>query len=66
MTKEQLIGAMDDGKKVYEGNIGYECYKTECGEYLVTYRPNGYTIGIFHKDGVGMNVNPENCFIMEC
>ena len=65
MTREQLIRAMDEGKKVYDGNIGYECYKTECGEYLVTYRPNGYTIGIFHQDGAGMNVHPENCFTLE-
>ena len=65
MTREQLIKAIDEGKKVYDKNIGYECYKNECGEYLVTYRPNGYTIGIFHQDGIGMNVRPEDCFIIE-
>lgn len=65
MTKKELIKAMDEGKTVHWHNKGYICYRTKCGEYLKTFRPNSHTIGIFHKDGIGMNIYPKDCFIAE-
>lgn len=65
MTRQELIDAMDAGEQVRWMNDGYICYRTECGEYLKTFTPNDYTIGIFHRDGVGMNVDPKDCYILE-
>jgi hypothetical protein len=65
MTRQELIDAMDAGKQVRWMNDGYICYRTEYGEYLKTFTPNDYTIGIFHRDGVGMNVDPKDCYILE-
>lgn len=65
MTREEFIQAMDDGLAVRWSNDGYHCYKSNYGEYLVTFEPNGHTIGIFHKDGIGMNIFLDDCYIKE-
>lgn len=64
MTREQLIAAMDSGLPVRWKNDGYKCYRDRCGQYLKTFEPNGHTIGIFWRDGIGMNVDPRDCYIM--
>jgi hypothetical protein len=38
---------------------------TRSGQYLKTFEPNGWTIGVFHRDGIGMNVDPKDCYIKE-
>jgi hypothetical protein len=63
MTREELIQAMNTGLDVRWMNDGYICYLDTSGEYLKTFTPNDHTIGIFHKDGVGMNVDPKDCYI---
>ena len=65
MTRQELVEAMDLGLTVHWANRGYVCYKDKFGEYVVTFTPNRYTIGIFHLDGVGMNLKPEECFLGE-
>tara|TARA_R110000765_G_scaffold313756_2_gene406699 strand:+ start:178 stop:453 length:276 start_codon:yes stop_codon:yes gene_type:complete len=65
MTRTELIAAMDAGLPVRWMNDGYECYKDTTGEYLKTFTPNDHTIGIFHRDGVGMNVDASDCYIQE-
>ena len=56
MTKEELIKAMDNSKEVRWKNDAYLCYKDKNGQYLLTYMFNDYTIGIFHRNGIGMNL----------
>ena len=63
MTKEELIKAMANSKEVRWKNDAYLCYKDENGQYLLTYMFNDYTIGIFHRDGIGMNLDPKDCYI---
>jgi len=63
MSREELIIAMDDGKEVRWQNDNYKLYKDNIGQYLITSQFNNYTIGIFHKTGDGMNVNPEECYL---
>lgn len=63
MTRQEFIKAMDQGKKVHWHNRGYICYRDKGGEYLKTFTPNGHTIGIFHRDGVGMNITLADCYI---
>lgn len=65
MTRQELIDAMDAGKQVRWMNDSYICYRSKYGEYLQTCTHNDSTIGIFHRDGVGMNVNPKDCYILE-
>ena len=63
MTKEELIKAMDDSKEVRWKNDAYKCFKDKFGRYLVKCTLNDYTIGIFHRNGIGMNLDPEDCYI---
>ena len=63
MTREELIDAMDSGLDVRWMNDGYKCYRDTSGEYLKTFTHNQHTIGIFHRDGIGMNVNPADCYL---
>lgn len=63
MTPSELIEAIDTGEKVYWKNESNICYKDNLGKYLLTYRPNSYTIGIFHLDNIGMNIDPSDCFM---
>ena len=65
MTLQEFVAAMDAGLPVHWHHEGYICYKSECGEYLKTFIHNDHTIGIFHRDGVGINVTLEDCFIGE-
>lgn len=65
MTRQELIDAMDKGLPVRWMNDGYKCYKDTAGQYLQTCIRNGSTIGIFHQDNVGMNVKPEDCYIIQ-
>lgn len=64
MDRKELIAAMDAGLPVRWKNDGYELYLDTSGEYLKTFTPNGHTIGIFHRDGIGMNVAPSDCYIL--
>jgi hypothetical protein len=40
-------------------------YGKACSEYRKTFTPNGDTIGIFHRDNIGMNLDPADCYIKE-
>ena len=62
MTRQELINAMDEGKAVRWMHDGYICYKDKSGQYLKTFEHNNHTIGIFHRDGIGMNINPADCY----
>jgi len=64
MTREQLIEAMDEGLDIRWCNDGYICKRDNLGQYLLIYPSNGYTVGVFHSDGVGMNLNPNECYIV--
>jgi hypothetical protein len=63
MKLEELVAAMDAGLDVRWMNDGYVCYLDTSGKYLKTFIHNDYTIGIFHRDGIGMNVDPKDCYI---
>lgn len=64
-SRDQLVEAMDAEKQVRWMHSGYICYRSKYGEYLKTCIHNDHTIGIFHRDGVGMNVKPQDCYILE-
>lgn len=63
MDRQELIKAMDEGKEIYWQSDNYKVYKDSIGQYLVTSRFNGFTTGIFHKVGDGMNIDPADCYL---
>ena len=63
MTREELIVAIDSNKEVRWQNDNYKLYKDRIGQYLITSQFNDYTVGIFHRVGDGMNVDPKDCYI---
>ena len=63
MTREELIVAIDNNKEVRWQNDNYKLYKDRIGQYLITSQFNDYTVGIFHRVGDGMNVDPKDCYI---
>ena len=65
MTREELIGAIDNNKEVRWQNDNYKLYKDRIGQYLITSQFNDYTVGIFHRVGDGMNVDPKECYIKD-
>ena len=65
MNREELVAAMDAGLPVRWKNDGYQLHLDTSGEYLMSHETNGWTIGVFHRDGIGMNVDPKDCYIKE-
>ena len=59
---EKIKSLIDCGVKVYDNNIGYEIKKDKLGQYLITYKPNGYCIGL--TDQTGTHLNAGNPFYM--
>lgn len=62
-SREYLIELMDQNRDVRWKTDIYKCYKDKLGQYLCTWGRNNHTIGIFHQDGVGMNIDPKDCYI---
>ena len=63
MTLNEIKAAIDAGRQVRWGNDGYEVIKDNLGQYLIVYRPNGYTIGLAWRDGVTLNGKEEDFYI---
>ena len=49
---KQLV---DNGVQVYNDNIGYVVHKDSIGQYLITFKGNGYTIGLTDQDETKLN-----------
>ena len=45
-TIKQVKESIDAGKAVYWNNDGYTAYKDSIGQYLITFEPNGHTVGL--------------------
>ena len=63
MNRAYLISLMDENRDVRWKSDIYKCYKDKLGQYLLTCTVNDHTIGIFHKDGIGMNIDPKDCYV---
>jgi hypothetical protein len=50
MNMAEIKSAVDAGRTVHIANEGYLVHRDELGQYLITYLPNGSTIGL--TDGV--------------
>ena len=65
MNLQEIKHAVDAGKIVHWGNVGYRVTKDSLGQYQIVFIPNNNTIGLTHHDGVTLNGKEEDFFIKE-
>jgi len=63
MTLEDIKAAVDAGQTVHWSNTGYVVHKDRLGQYLITYLPNGSTIGLTDRSGRRLNGEEAEFFI---
>lgn len=63
MTLEDIKAAVDAGQTVHWANTGYVVHKDRLGQYLITYVPNGSTIGLTDRSGQRLNGDEAQFFI---
>ena len=51
---EHIKQLIDNGISVYDGSTSYECINAN-GQYLITFAGNNYCVGLFWRDGNGLN-----------
>lgn len=65
MTLEEIKSAVLAGKKVCWISSLYEVVQDRHGQWLTICSANRDAIGLTHQDGVTMNGDPEDFFILE-
>jgi hypothetical protein len=63
MTLQEIKQAVDAGKRVHWSNAGYVVTRDRLGQYLITFKKNGSTIGLTNRDGTRLNGKPDEFFI---
>ncbi|MFC0160173.1 hypothetical protein CDZ97_26755 [Mameliella alba] len=63
MNIAEIKAAVDAGKSVHWANEGYRVHRDSLGQYLITFVPNGSTIGL--TDRSGRRLNGADFFISE-
>ena len=63
MNIAEIKSAVDAGKTVHRANEGYRVHKDDLGQYLITYQPNGSTIGLTGRSGERLNEDEAEFFI---
>ena len=63
MTLEEIKAAIDAGQTVHWANTGYRVHKDSLGQYLITFEPNGSTIGLTDRSGQRLNGEEAEFFI---
>jgi len=65
MTLEEIKAAIDAGQTVHWANTGYRVHKDSLGQYLITFEPNGSTIGLIDWSGQRLNGDEAEFFNAE-
>ena len=65
MTLEEIKAAIDAGRTVHWANTGYRVQKDSLGQYLITFEPNGSTIGLTDRSGQRLNGKAAEFFIAQ-
>ena len=65
MNIMQIKAAVDAGKSVHWANEGYRVHRDILGQYLITFVPNGSTIGLTDRSGRRLNGAEADFFISE-
>jgi len=63
MTLEEITAAVDAGLTVHWANIGYRVHKDSLGQYLITFEPNGSTVGLTDRGGHRSNGKEAEFFV---
>ena len=63
MNIAQIKAAVDAGMTVHWANEGYLVHKDNLGQYLITYQPNGSTIGLTDRPGERLNGDESDFFV---
>ena len=63
MTLQEIKQAVGAGKRVHWSNTGYVVTRDRLGQYLITFKKNGSTIGLTNRDGTRLNGKPDEFFI---
>ncbi len=63
MTLEEIKAAIDAGQTVHWANTGYRVHKDRLGQYLITFEPNGSTIGLTGMSEQRLNGEEAEFFI---
>lgn len=63
MNIAEIKATVDAGKSVHWANEGYLVHKDDHGQYLITFRANGSTIGLTDQSGHRLNGNEAEFFI---
>ena len=63
MTLIEIKKAIAEKKAVRWKNDSYKVYQDNLGQYLITYIPNGHTVGLTHQDGVQVNGSEQDFYI---
>ena len=65
MNVAEIKAAVDAGKSVHWANEGYRVHRDDLGQYLITFVPNGSTIGLTDRSGQRLNGAEADFFISE-
>lgn len=65
MNIAEIKAAVDAGKSVHWANEGYRVHRDGLGQYLITFVPNGSTIGLTDRSGRRLNGAEADFFISE-
>ena len=63
MNIAEIKAAVDAGRTVHWANEGYLVHCDDLGQYLITYVPNGSTIGFTDRGGARLNGNEADFFL---
>jgi len=63
MNIAEINAAVDAGKTVHLANEGYLVHKDDLGQYLITFAPNGSTIGLTDRSGGQLNRDEADFFV---
>ena len=65
MTLDEIKAAVESGKTVCWSNRGTHVVKDKIGQWLIVTQSNGYATGLTWRDGVTLNGEPEEFFVLE-
>lgn len=69
MTLAEIQTAVRAGRRVFWKNQGYEVklhiLRSGAEQWLVTYAPNGHSVGLTHIDGVTLAEKPDDFFTVD-
>lgn len=63
MTIDEIKAAVDAGKTVHWANEGYVVHKDSIGQYLITFEPNGSTVGLTDRTSTQLNGESQLFFV---